>query len=90
MRLGHFDPRSPLDQIPISRVCSPEAVALAREGVSQSVVLLKNNNTRLPLSQVKRLAVIGPNAVPNAQVTQTKPEPNRPRATAATAHVAAR
>ena len=43
MRLQHFDPPGPLQQIPPSDVCSPYAQALARDGVAQGATLLKND-----------------------------------------------
>merc|ERR1719215_38814 len=64
MRLGHFDPRGPLDSISVSEVCSDYALSVMREGVSGSAVLLKNDNERLPLdlAAVGDVAVLGPNA----------------------------
>ncbi|MCG8701016.1 MAG: glycoside hydrolase family 3 C-terminal domain-containing protein [Bacteroidales bacterium] len=64
-RLGMFDSdeKVPFASIPLSVVCNDEHRALAREAAQKSVVLLKNNNNILPLSKdVKRIAVIGPNA----------------------------
>jgi len=65
-RLGMFDPpeRVAYAQIPFSAVDSPEHRALALEVARQSLVLLKNENHTLPLdkSQIKSIAVIGPNA----------------------------
>jgi len=62
MRLGHFDPPGPLQQIKVDEICSDYAKGLSREGMTQSAVLLKNLNF-LPLNgkDVKSLAVIGPN-----------------------------
>ena len=64
MRLQHFDPPGPLQQIPPSDVCSPYARALARDGVAQGATLLKNTAKRLPLDAkaLKSVAVLGPNA----------------------------
>ena len=62
MRLGHFDPIGPLDKIPTSDICSKYAIDLARDGVAQSVALLKNDGPILPLSSPASVAVIGPNA----------------------------
>ena len=68
MRLGHFDPPGPLSKIPASAICSEEAAAVARDGVAQGAVLLKNDVSTLPLSAKKlaaagsTVAVIGPNA----------------------------
>lgn len=63
--LGMFDPdeRVPYAQIPYSVVESPEHVAQAREMARKSIVLLKNQNNRLPLDKnLKKIAVVGPNA----------------------------
>jgi beta-D-xylosidase 4 len=35
LRLGHFDPAGPLQQIPKSAICTAETVALARDGTVQ-------------------------------------------------------
>lgn len=66
LRLGMFDP---MDRIPYSRITTDvlesqphqeHALDMAR----QSIVLLKNENQLLPLSKkVKKIAVVGPNAV---------------------------
>lgn len=62
-RLLHFDPPTPLSEIPISTICSDEAIALSRAGASQSVTLIKNANKALPLSpSIGSAAVIGPNS----------------------------
>jgi beta-glucosidase-like glycosyl hydrolase len=42
IRLGHFDPPGPLQQIPTSAICTPETIELARDGTRQGSVLLKN------------------------------------------------
>lgn len=72
MRLGHFDPAGPLSKIPTSVICSDYAKAIARDGVAQSVVLLKNTGGRLPLDAkaLKSIAVIGPNANLSQDVSQ--------------------
>eukprot|EP01052_Picozoa_sp_SAG31_P011239 SAG31_NODE_632_length_13389_cov_4.818360_10_plen_518_part_00 len=63
MRLGHFDPPTALSRIPPSTICSEEAVAMARDSVTQSVALLKNDNARLPLGKgMKTATVVGPTA----------------------------
>eukprot|EP00928_Gymnodinium_smaydae_P002319 TRINITY_DN10828_c0_g5_i1.p1 TRINITY_DN10828_c0_g5~~TRINITY_DN10828_c0_g5_i1.p1 ORF type:complete len:818 (-),score=103.93 TRINITY_DN10828_c0_g5_i1:292-2631(-) len=64
MRLSHFDPEGPLNQIPTTEVCSDYAQALARDGVTQSAALLKNTGGTLPLNaaMLKSVAVIGPNS----------------------------
>jgi hypothetical protein len=62
LRLGHFDPPTALQTIPLSDVCSPYAVELARDGARQGTVLLKNDGT-LPLkaaSSYSNVVVIGP------------------------------
>jgi pre-mRNA-splicing factor SYF2/beta-D-xylosidase 4 len=59
MRLGHFDPVSPLDRIDPSVACSAESQAIAREGPTQSATLLKNEQNTLPLAAGGDVAVIG-------------------------------
>ena len=65
-RLGMFDPdeQVPYAQIPFSVVDSPAHRELALEVARQSLVLLKNQQNRLPLAKdkLKSIAVIGPNA----------------------------
>lgn len=64
-RLGMFDPDSLVEyaQIPYRANCSDYNRSLARRAAQESVVLLKNSNNTLPLSRdIKRVAVIGPNA----------------------------
>jgi beta-glucosidase-like glycosyl hydrolase len=62
MRLGHFDPPGPLQQFPMSDVCSQYALDLSVNGPVQSSALLKNDGT-LPLADSSStVAVIGPNA----------------------------
>ncbi|HMB24076.1 MAG TPA: glycoside hydrolase family 3 C-terminal domain-containing protein, partial [Anaerolineales bacterium] len=65
-RLGMFDPddQVPYAQIPFSVVDSAEHRELALEVARQSLVLLKNENSLLPLDKDKiaSIAVIGPNA----------------------------
>ena len=65
IRLGMFDPpeEAPYANIPIEVVDSPAHRALALQAARESIVLLKNDGL-LPLdeAQIKRLAVIGPNA----------------------------
>ncbi len=63
--LGMFDPDDmvPYASIPYSVVESPEHVAKALEMARKSMVLLKNKNNILPLSKdLKKIAVVGPNA----------------------------
>lgn len=65
MRLGIFDPEDMVGyaQIPIDVVDSKEHQQAAVEAARKSIVLLKNENNTLPLRKdLKRLAVIGPNA----------------------------
>ncbi|MBX3082823.1 MAG: glycoside hydrolase family 3 C-terminal domain-containing protein [Anaerolineae bacterium] len=64
-QLGLFDPPEnvPYAQLPFSLNDSPEHRALALQTAQESIVLLKNAATTLPLSKdVHRIAVIGPNA----------------------------
>jgi beta-glucosidase len=82
-RLGMFDPPElvPYTQIPYSVVDSAEHRELALEVAQQSLVLLKNQGSLLPLDkdEVKSIAVIGPNAddtlvmMGNYMGTPTKP-----------------
>lgn len=63
--LGMFDPddRVPYAKIPYSVVESPEHIAQALDMARKSMVLLKNKNNILPLSKnLKKIAVVGPNA----------------------------
>lgn len=63
--LGMFDPddRVAYSQIPYSVVSSPEHIEQALNMARQSMVLLKNSNNTLPLSKdLKKIAVVGPNA----------------------------
>eukprot|EP00729_Bicosta_minor_P007402 gene7402-837_t len=65
MRLQHFDPPGPLQQIKPSAICTEETAAKARDGVVQGAALYKNvNGNTLPLvaEEIKSIAVIGPNA----------------------------
>lgn len=69
LRLGMFDPA---DRVPYSRITTKvleskphqeHALKMAR----QSIVLLKNENQTLPLSKkIKKIAVVGPNAMNEA------------------------
>ena len=71
MRLMHFDPPGPLQEIPPSAVCNDYAKRLAKDGVSQSATLLKNAKRTLPLHRaaIKKLAVLGPNANLGRQIS---------------------
>ncbi|QIA08316.1 glycoside hydrolase family 3 protein [Draconibacterium halophilum] len=64
-KLGMFDPKEDVAyaQIPFSVNTSAENNRLALEAARKSIVLLKNKDNTLPLStDIKTLAVIGPNA----------------------------
>jgi len=64
-RLGMFDPaeKVPFALLPFSTLEAPEHQALSLKMARESIVLLKNEFNLLPLSkQLKRVAVIGPNA----------------------------
>ncbi len=65
-KMGMFDPDEvvPFSKIPIGVVCSDANTSLARKAAQESIILLKNSNNILPLSknQIKKIAVIGPNA----------------------------
>lgn len=64
-KLGMFDPEENVHyaQIPFSVNTSKENADLALEAARKSIVLLKNENNILPLSKdIKKIAVIGPNA----------------------------
>ncbi|MEG8946301.1 xylan 1,4-beta-xylosidase [Rosettibacter firmus] len=65
--LGEMDPDSivPWSKIPVSIVNNKEHRELALEMARQSIVLLQNKNNILPLnkSSIKKIAVIGPNAI---------------------------
>ena len=64
-RLGMFDPPSVVKyaQTPDSELESPVHKAHSLKMAEQSIVLLRNENKTLPLSKnIKRIAIIGPNA----------------------------
>ncbi|KAA6299864.1 MAG: beta-glucosidase, partial [Candidatus Ordinivivax streblomastigis] len=64
-RLGLFDPAGEVSfsQIPLSVLENDEHKAISRKIAQESIVLLKNTNNFLPLSkELKKIAVIGPNA----------------------------
>ena len=65
-KLGLFDPPTKLDDIDNSSVCSDYSIGLAREGVSESVALIKSMAKTLPLDPKKLsgAAVIGPMLAP--------------------------
>jgi beta-glucosidase len=65
LRLGMFDPPAlvPFASIPYEVNDCPEHAALARTVARESMVLLKNQGSLLPLSKdLRSIAVIGPNA----------------------------
>jgi len=70
-RLGMFDPPSMVKyaQTPASVLESPEHKAHSLKMARQSIVLLKNDQQTLPLSKnIKKIAVVGPNADNNIAV----------------------
>jgi len=82
MKLGMFDPDAlvPWSDIPVDTLASESHKNVAREMARKSIVLLKNENQTLPLSkELKRVAVIGPNAhnvdVQNGNYNGTPVEP---------------
>ncbi|OTA99467.1 glycoside hydrolase family 3 protein [Hypoxylon sp. CI-4A] len=63
VRLGWFDPPAdqPYRQIAWDSVAVPEAKELALRAAQEGLVLLKNNDSALPLADsIKKVAVIGP------------------------------
>jgi beta-glucosidase len=66
LRLGLLDePGGPYQSLGRLEVCSEKSLALARQSAVESIVLLKNENNLLPFDakKIKKLAVIGPNAI---------------------------
>ncbi len=62
-KLGMFDSDVPYANIPFSVNCSKENDELSLEAAQKSIVLLKNQENTLPFSkEIKKMAVIGPNA----------------------------
>lgn len=63
--LGEFENDRPYADIPYRKINCAEHKMLNLEAAKQSLVLLKNENNYLPVKQaeVKRIAVIGPNAL---------------------------
>jgi len=61
--LGMFDPQEQVafSKIPFSVIGSEKNLQLSQEAAEKSLVLLKNNGV-LPLKNVKKIALIGPNA----------------------------
>ncbi|MDO4758291.1 MAG: xylan 1,4-beta-xylosidase [Rikenellaceae bacterium] len=64
--MGLFEEEDPYN-IPYSVVDCPEHRALAKKMATESFVLLQNKNALLPLNELKRVALVGPNA-DNAQM----------------------
>lgn len=60
VKLGLFDPARPYEQKTI--LGSPEHRAIARAAVSESLVLLKNNNALLPIKPGQKVLVTGSHA----------------------------
>jgi len=63
-RLGLFDKEGPYSDIPFSVVASEPHASAALDAARKSLVLLKNDDTFLPLDtgKIASIAVIGPNA----------------------------
>lgn len=61
---GEFDPdeRNPYSDVPEDKLCHPDHAKLARQAAQEAVVLLKNNDSTLPLDKKdeRSIAVIGP------------------------------
>ena len=62
IRLGELDGRDPWNGLDSALVEGPEHRALARKMARESLVLLQNNNSLLPLTADVPLALLGPNA----------------------------
>lgn len=60
--MGLFDNPYVNPDLARKEVRNPDAVALARRAARESITLLKNANSTLPLSKDIRIAVVGPNA----------------------------
>ena len=67
MRMGEFDEpeKNPYYSIGKEYICSEKNAELAQKAAAESLVLLRNEGDILPLSKekVKKIAVIGPNAI---------------------------
>ena len=61
LRLGLFDENCSYNSIPFDKVCCDEHIAVTMDAARKTMVLLKNDGI-LPLKNVKKLGVIGPNA----------------------------
>ncbi len=82
MKLGMFDPDEmvPWSAFPVDTLAAEAHKEVAREMARKSIVLLKNENSTLPVSkELKHVAVIGPNAhnvdVQNGNYNGTPVEP---------------
>lgn len=63
MRLGYFDGLPDYDNLGADDICSDENIELATEAARQGIVLLKNVDETMPLSdKIRRIAVVGPHA----------------------------
>jgi beta-D-xylosidase 4 len=62
LRLGHFDPLNPLDEISADEICSEQTIATSMDGARQGTTMLKNVGKTLPLSPSSGIVVLGPNA----------------------------
>ena len=64
LRLGHFDPVGPLQEITNTSICNEYAIDTSMAGPIQSSALLKNIGSTLPLSATGAgtVSVTGPNA----------------------------
>ncbi len=60
--LGEFEKERPYKDVPYSKLDCEEHKNLNLETAKQSLVLLKNQNSFLPIKEVQKIAVIGPNA----------------------------
>ncbi|MBQ9531479.1 MAG: glycoside hydrolase family 3 C-terminal domain-containing protein [Eubacterium sp.] len=63
--LGEFESERPYSDIPYSKLSCKEHKTLNLQAASESIVLLKNENSFLPIDKKthKKIAVIGPNAL---------------------------
>ncbi len=61
LRLGLFDENCSYNSIPYEKVCCEEHIAASLDAARKSIVLLKNDGV-LPLKNIRKLGVIGPNA----------------------------
>ena len=63
--LGEFEDKRPYSDVPYTVVCCKAHKALSLRAAEESIVLLENKNGFLPLKKetVRRIAVVGPNAM---------------------------